>query len=393
MKNEIKVIGKQEFMGREIQVLEGGFGDNQWIITVKQIAEIHEVEMKRINELINDNLDEFEESIDIIDAKNSDVDTDSLLNIGYTKQSIANAKHIYILSEQGYIALVSLMKTDKAKQIRKQFRREYFKIVDTARTITKSIESIELNNVPNDIVISKNGTVITTSRKIAEVFNKEHREILRAIDNKLKSNNESIVQFCTMNIKENYYLAENGQEYREYELTEEGFNFIALSLTGENADVYKIKYIEAFSKMKKSLIDMFKARLIENVLPQDNRLRQFVYIIENVDNGAIKIGVGNDPAKRLKQLQTGSVSELSLVYQSNVCSNAFDIEAECHHHFEKYHIRGEWYDVSKNEVINYLEQQNFVLKSEFSKYLYGNNAQLINEQEECKSYKNEYNEY
>ena len=263
------------------------------------------------------------------------------------------------------------MKTDKAKQIRKQFRREYFKIVDTARTISKSIESIELNNVPNDIVISKNGTVITTSRKIAEVFNKEHREILRAIDNKLKSNNESIVQFCTMNIKENNYLAENGQEYREYELTEEGFNFIALSLTGENADVYKIKYIEAFSKMKKSLINMFKARLIENVLPQDNRMRQFVYIIENVDNGAIKIGVGNDPNKRLKQLQTGSVSELELVYQSNVCSNAFDIEAECHHHFEEYHIRGEWYDVSKNEVINYLEQQNFVLKSEFSKYLYG----------------------
>ena len=69
------------------------------------------------------------------------------------------------------------------------------------------------------------------------------------------------------------------------------------------------------------------------------------------------------------------------------------MKSECHHHFEKYHIRGEWYDVSKNEVINYLEQQNFVLKSEFSKYLYGNNAQLINEQEECKSYKNEYNEY
>ena len=188
-------------------------------------------------------------------------------------------KNCYILSEQGYMLLTSFMRTDKAKEIRKQFRREYFKIVDTARTITKSIESIELNNVPNDIVISKNGTIITTSRKIVEVFNKEHREILRAIDNKLKSNNESIVQFCTMNIKENNYLAENGQEYREYELTEEGFNFIALSLTGENADVYKIKYIEAFSKMKKSLIDMFKARLIENVLPQDNRLRQFVYIL------------------------------------------------------------------------------------------------------------------
>ena len=137
--NELKIIDKQEFMGREIQVLEGGFGENQRIITVKQIAEIHEVEMKRINELINDNLDEFEEGIDIIDLKNSVGVTDPLLNIGYTKQSIANAKHIYILSEQGYIALVSLMKTDKAKQIRKQFRREYF----TMREVIKSDEQLK----------------------------------------------------------------------------------------------------------------------------------------------------------------------------------------------------------------------------------------------------------
>ena len=137
--NEIKVIGKQEFMGREIQVIEGGFGENQRIITVKQIAEIHEVEMKRINELINDNIDEFEEGIDILDIKNSDVDTDSLLKVGYTKQSIANSKNIYLLSEQGYIALVSLMKTDKANQIRKQFRREYF----TMREVIKSDEQLK----------------------------------------------------------------------------------------------------------------------------------------------------------------------------------------------------------------------------------------------------------
>ena len=371
MKNEIKVIGKQEFMGREIQVLEGGFGENQRIITAKEIALSHDVALKDLNGLINDNINRFSDN-DLINLLKGE---QSLRDFAKENGLIGSnrTKDVFILSERGYVKLVSMMSNSNEKKwdVMDKLINEYFRIVDTARTITKSIESIELNNVPNDIVISKNGIAITTSKKIAQVFNKEHREILRAIDNKLKSNNESIVQFCTMNIKENNYLAENGQEYREYELTEEGFNFIALSLTGENADVYKIKYIEAFSKMKKSLINMFKARLIENVLPQDNRMRQFVYIIENVDNGAIKIGVGNDPNKRLKQLQTGSVSELELVYQSNVCSNAFDIEAECHHHFEEYHIRGEWYDVSKNEVINYLEQQNFVLKSEFSKYLYG----------------------
>ena len=137
--NEIKVIGKQEFMGREIQVLEGGFGENQRIITVKQIAEIHEVEVKEINKLINNNIDEFEESIDIIDLKETGDCKELVLSLGYSKAEYGNAKHIYILSEQGYIALVSLMKTDKAKQIRKQFRREYF----TMREVIKSDEHLK----------------------------------------------------------------------------------------------------------------------------------------------------------------------------------------------------------------------------------------------------------
>ena len=52
MKNEIKVIGKQEFMGREIPVIIGGFGGDNKIITAKEVANIHEVELKTINQSI-----------------------------------------------------------------------------------------------------------------------------------------------------------------------------------------------------------------------------------------------------------------------------------------------------------------------------------------------------
>ena len=135
--NELKIIDKQEFMGREIQVLEGGFGENQRIITVKQIAEIHEVEMKRINELINDNLDEFEEGIDIIDLMKDE----NSLNLAKGLGLITNnrQKNCYILSEQGYMLLTSFMRTDKAKEIRKQFRREYF----VMREVIKSDEQLK----------------------------------------------------------------------------------------------------------------------------------------------------------------------------------------------------------------------------------------------------------
>ena len=123
---EIEITGVQEFLGKEIPVIEGGFGEGEKVVLAKTIAEIHGVRLNDIQSLINENIDEFEEGIDILDLKNSTDSIGSLLELGFTKQSIANSKNIYILSEQGYIALVSLMRTDKAKELRKKFRREYF---------------------------------------------------------------------------------------------------------------------------------------------------------------------------------------------------------------------------------------------------------------------------
>ena len=124
--NNLVLKEKQEFMGIKIPVLEGGFGEGQKVILVKTIAEIHELELRIVNELINNNIDEFEIGIDILDLKNSIVTNDSLLQLGFNKQSISNSKNIYLLSEQGYMALVGLMRTDRAKEIRRKLRREYF---------------------------------------------------------------------------------------------------------------------------------------------------------------------------------------------------------------------------------------------------------------------------
>ena len=54
---------------------------------------------------------------------------------------VSKAKNIYLLSEQGYMALVMLMRTDKAKEIRKQLRREYFYLKEEVQAVTKIAES------------------------------------------------------------------------------------------------------------------------------------------------------------------------------------------------------------------------------------------------------------
>ena len=137
MMNELKVNGKQEFMGVEIPVVYGGLGEGQKVILAKDVAKIHEMELKEVNRIINNNRDEFEDGIDILDLKNSVTQTHPLLELGVSKQSIANAKNIYLLSEQGYMLLVGFMASSKAKEIRKQLRREYFKRLP--RTLATSV--------------------------------------------------------------------------------------------------------------------------------------------------------------------------------------------------------------------------------------------------------------
>jgi len=47
---ELKVLGKQKFMGVKIPILIGGFGDTSKCVLAKDIALIHNVELKEINQ-------------------------------------------------------------------------------------------------------------------------------------------------------------------------------------------------------------------------------------------------------------------------------------------------------------------------------------------------------
>ena len=124
---ELQVKGTQNFLGFNIPVIEGGFGENQKVILAKTVAEIHGEDLKRINQIINRNRDEFEDGIDILDLKGDENFEVAICNHElYTKNALNRSSNIYLLSEQGYFTLVMLMKTDKAKEIRKQLRREYF---------------------------------------------------------------------------------------------------------------------------------------------------------------------------------------------------------------------------------------------------------------------------
>ena len=127
--NKIQVTGKQTFMGMEIPVIAGGFGEGCKCVKANTVAEIHEARLDKVNELISNNISEFETGVDILDL----MDNEESLNLAKGLGFITNnrQKHCYLLSEQGYMLLVGFMKTDKAKQIRKELRRQYFSMRET----------------------------------------------------------------------------------------------------------------------------------------------------------------------------------------------------------------------------------------------------------------------
>jgi hypothetical protein len=128
----LEVKGKQNFMGIEIPIIEGGFGENYRCLLAKDIAEIHGVRTNDINDLINNNIDEFEFGIDILDLCNKNFKTDAI-GLGFITSN--RQKYCYLLSEQGYMLLVGFMKTEKAKEIRKKIRREYFQMKESIKEI------------------------------------------------------------------------------------------------------------------------------------------------------------------------------------------------------------------------------------------------------------------
>lgn len=161
--NRLKIRGVQNFLGNEIPVIEGGFGEGQKVVLAKTVAEIHGMRLDKVNDLIKSNIDEFEEGIDLLDLKVNLGKGYNFEELGFTKMQFTKSKNIYLLSEQGYMALVGLMRTDKAREIRKQFRREYF----TMRKVINSDEQLKAQLLLNIYNGGQEG--IVASKKLAEL--------------------------------------------------------------------------------------------------------------------------------------------------------------------------------------------------------------------------------
>ena len=101
------------------------------------------------------------------------------------------------------------------------------------------------------IVIDNNRPVVS-SRKVAEVFEKEHNIVMRSIRDLVCGDD-----FSRCNFAQSTYMSDRGKEYPEYLMTRDGFTILAMGFTGSKAMQWKIKYIETFNRMEAELSTSF----------------------------------------------------------------------------------------------------------------------------------------
>lgn len=177
--NELQVKGTQSFMGKEIPVVEGGFGEDKRCMLVREISKIHDMKVGNINQRINDNRKRFKEGVDIMDLKTYTSPVSVLKELGFTQAQIGNAKNIYLLSERGYAKLIKIMDTDLAWEIHDKLIDEYF----TMREVINSNEQLkaklllDIYNGGQEGVIASKELVELEKKPLLETIEKQQPKV------------------------------------------------------------------------------------------------------------------------------------------------------------------------------------------------------------------------
>lgn len=286
----VKVQGTQQFMGKEIPVVLGGFGENQKVVTDKMIAEIHGMETRNVRARITDNIKRFKEGIDFIDLKEGAYQTSTLeilLKLGYTKSAITQAEHIYLLSERGYAKLIKIMDTDLAWDIHDQLMDEYFHLREEKQQMqSMSMEDIIIYQMQQSKMmkeqLEQTQTVAIEAKATAEQATKQ----MEIVKDAMLLDHDSWRKDCN-NIINKVAKERGGTKEAYQQVRDEVYNLLQQRAGAS----LKTRVINKQDRMRREGISKSKVDKVSqiDVIAEDKRLKE-IYIAV-VKEMAIKYGV------------------------------------------------------------------------------------------------------
>lgn len=103
------------------------------------------------------------------------------------------------------------------------------------------------------IFVSRRYEAMVDSRFVAEIFEKEHKDVLRAIKNILEKSGFS-AEFNQRNFAPVKYIDERNRKQPGYVMTRDGFTALVMGFTGAKADRFKEAYIRRFNEMEEQIV-------------------------------------------------------------------------------------------------------------------------------------------
>lgn len=152
--------------------------------------------------------------------------------------------------------------------------------------------------------------ILTNSLKVAEKFEKEHKDVLESI-RKLTAEKSAAKFF-----KETTYR-NRGKEYPMYEMNRDGFSLLAMGFTGEKALKWKLDYINAFNAMESELKRIYTER------QQWQIERDKGVVIRHILTDTIKMKISDSPHKRFAY-----PNYTNLIYRTLFGKTAKELEEE-----------------------------------------------------------------
>lgn len=108
--------------------------------------------------------------------------------------------------------------------------------------------------IMNDLVsLGKDGRITVTSKDVSEKFGKSHKHVLDAIRGL-----DCSEEFREPNFRPSSYISKQNKKLDCYDITRDGFSFLAMGFTGKEAAKWKEAYINAFNEMERILKEEYK---------------------------------------------------------------------------------------------------------------------------------------
>lgn len=114
---------------------------------------------------------------------------------------------------------------------------------------TTATKSVSITDSTVSLVQAHGRNLRTTSRVVADKFDKRHGNVIRAIEN-LDCSSE----FSRLNFESRDYIDGRGKLQKSYDISRDGLSLVVMGFIGKEAAQWKEKFIDAFGRMERELL-------------------------------------------------------------------------------------------------------------------------------------------